>query len=174
MSKSEVVYAGKFLEMVKQDRWEFCRRVRGVSAVGIIAVTEAGELILVEQSRIPLAANTIELPAGLVGDDSAGEEIEAAARRELLEETGFAAEHIEYLYDGPSSAGLTDEVVHLVLARDVRETARGGGVGGEQITVHRVAINDLDAFLAQRRASGIHIDFKVRLAGLLLKNPGRA
>lgn len=173
MAKHEVVYAGKFLEMVKDGKWEFVRRKGGVSAVGIIAVTDAGELLLVEQPRIPLGASTIELPAGLVGDDSANEEIEVAAKRELLEETGYAADDIHYLYDGPSSAGMTDEQVHLVLARNVRPIHAGGGVAGEQITVHHVPLPDIDRFLADKRKTGVHIDFKVRLAALLLQRQDR-
>jgi ADP-ribose pyrophosphatase len=167
MRDDQVMYAGQFLRMHKRGRWEFVCRTAGVSAVGIIAVTDAGELLLVEQDRIPVGGATIELPAGLVGDDAAGEEVIAAAQRELLEETGYIAQKWTYLYDGPSSAGMTDERVHIVRAHQLRQSSPGGGVAGEAITVYRIPLAELDAFLDAKRKQGVLIDFKVRLAGLL-------
>lgn len=168
-SKIEMLYAGKFVELVRNGRWEYARRVNGHRAVGIIAVTEAGELILVQQYRIPVGTDTIELPAGLVGDGDGPEEVASAARRELLEETGYEAGSIEYLFDGPSSAGLTDEQVDLVLARSIRQVHSGGGVEGEQITVHTVPLAKLSGSLDLHRDRGVQIDFKVRLAEYMLR-----
>lgn len=164
----ETLYSGRFLQMLRQGRWEYAHRTGDVSAVGIIAATPEGKLLLVEQFRIPVNAATIELPAGLVGDEDTSEEILTAARRELLEETGYEAAELEYLFDGPSSAGLTDEMIHLVLARGLRRVTGGGGTAGEQITVHEVPLEDLDRFLNRKRSAGTLVDVKVRLAGLLL------
>ena len=174
MEEQEVrgLYRGKFVELVCNGRWEYARRTHGGSVVGIVALTPARELIVVEQYRIPVGANTLELPAGLVGDEEAGEAIEAAARRELLEETGYDARKWEYLFDGPSSAGLTDEQVQLLLASDLRKVHEGGGVGNERITVHLVPLGELEGFLDGKRRAGVLVDFKVRLAGYMLR--GRA
>lgn len=166
----EVLYAGKFIELVRNGRWEYARRAHGHRAVGIIAMTPADELILVQQYRIPVGTETIELPAGLVGDQEAGEKIETAARRELLEETGFTAAKVEYLFDGPSSAGLTDEQVDLVLATGLRRVHAGGGVEAERITVHTVHLDELGPFLELHRRRGVQIDLKVRLAEYMLRS----
>jgi ADP-ribose pyrophosphatase len=165
----EVLHAGKFIELVRIGRWEYARRTRSQRAVGIIARTDGGELVLVQQHRIPVSADTIELPAGLVGDEDAHEAVTTAARRELLEETGYEAQRIEHLFDGPSSAGLTDEQVDLVLATGLRQVHCGGGIEGERITVHTVAIDNLSEFLKLQRSRGIQIDFKVRLAEYMLR-----
>ena len=63
---------GRFLELLKEGRWEYVRRVNANGAVMIVAVTEDGELLLVEEYRVPLHARTIGLPAGISGDE--GEE----------------------------------------------------------------------------------------------------
>lgn len=169
-SDPEILFSGKFLEMLRSGRWEYAHRKGNVSAVGIIAVTPEGRLLLVEQYRIPVNTRTIELPAGLVGDEQGAESVELAAQRELLEETGYQAGKVEYLFDGPSSAGMTDEQVHLVLATDLRRQDAGGGVAGEQIIVHEVELADLGQFLAGKRRAGVQIDFKVRLAGCLMRS----
>ena len=163
-----LLYRGKFLQLLKHDRWEFAHRSGNVSAVGIVAATDDRKLILVEQFRIPVNTRTIELPAGLVGDDDSGEDILAAAARELLDETGYQAREWKYLYDGPSSAGLTDEMVHLVRALGLRKVGAGGGTAGEEITLHEIALAELEAFLSAKRSAGVLVDLKVRLAGMLL------
>ena len=124
-----VLAAGKFLRLVKCGHWEYADRHTCAGAVAIVAVTDDRRLILVEQFRIPLSRNVIELPAGLVGD-VAGEEHEdmaVAARRELLEETGYEAGDMRWLFAGPSSAGLTSELVDFFLAE--RLGARTGRRG---------------------------------------------
>src|SRR3982751_2025960 len=104
-----VLAEGKFVRLVKRGRSEWAERTNPAPAAILIALTANPELVLVEQFRIPLGKRVVELPAGLVGDlpGSENEALQDAARRELLEETGFAAEHLEYLLEGPSSAGMT-------------------------------------------------------------------
>lgn len=60
---------GKFLELLKEGRWEYVRRVNASGAVMIVAVTKEGELLLVEEYRVPLHARTVGLPAGISGDE---------------------------------------------------------------------------------------------------------
>jgi len=163
----EVHYQGKFIRAVSEDGWEWVERTNAAGAVVIVPITAQGEVVLIEQYRIPLHARVIELPAGLAGD-AAGDEDEsllAAARRELLEETGFEADRWEYLTEGPSSAGLATEVFALYLARDARRVAPGGGDSAEEIAVHVVPHAELEPWLERRRAEGAMIDPKV-FAGL--------
>jgi ADP-ribose pyrophosphatase len=142
-SPRKVLAEGRYLRMVIENGWEFAERSRGLAAVAMIAVTEAGELILTEQFRVPLGKNVIDLPAGLVGDDEEGEELVVAAKRELEEETGFRASRMKRVFSGPTSAGLSNEVVNLLVARGVRKVGDGGGVAGESITVHLVPIGNV-------------------------------
>src|SRR6266853_5023528 len=99
------LYAGKFLTLVKEGRWEYVDRIGATGAAIVVAVTNEQKLLLVEQYRIPVHARTIELPAGIIGDEPGGRDEchAAAAKRELLEETGYAAERIETLTTGPAS-----------------------------------------------------------------------
>jgi ADP-ribose pyrophosphatase len=138
-------------------------RVKGRRAAAILAVTRAGELVLVEQYRIPMGKNCIELPAGLVGD-RAGEETEdllEAARRELFEEAGFEAERMEVLLEGPSSPGMSSETVALVLAEGLRKTGPGGGVDNEAVRVHLVPLAQVHDWIEDRRREGCEVDVKL-------------
>jgi ADP-ribose pyrophosphatase len=159
-----ILHTGRFLELVQHDRWEFVRRRNASAVVGIIATTPDHELLLVEQFRIPVGAAVIELPAGLVGDEQADEDLATAAARELVEETGWEPAACRVVARGPSSAGLTSEVTTLVLASDLRQIGPGGGVAGERITVHRIPIAAVPAWLAARAAAGALIDHKIHAA----------
>lgn len=161
MASEEVLGEGKYLKLVRQDRWEYAVRLNASGAVGIIAVTDAGELVLVEQRRAALKCNAIELPAGLVGDEDATEDMAVAAERELEEETGFRAGRWTYLYEGASSAGLTPETVHLFLATELTRIGEGGGTPHENITVHVVPLDGIEDWLADQRKRGCVIDIKV-------------
>lgn len=161
------VWAGRFLEARIDRSWEYVARPAAISAAVILAV-EDGHVLLVEQYRVPLARNCIELPAGLVGDQDEGESVEASAARELEEETGYRAGRIEDLGEFASSPGLTSETFHLVRATGLEKIGDGGGVHDENIAVHRVALTGIDAFIAAKRAEGCAIDAKLLpLLGLL-------
>ena len=160
--EAETVWRGRFLEVRKEGRWEYVSRTRGVSAAVILAIDE-GEVILVEQYRVPLQAPCLELPAGLVGDEEEGEEIEAAAIRELEEETGYRAARMAALGRFHASPGMSSEGFTLLRAEGLERTGEGGGVGNEEIRVHRVALADVPAFVERKRAEGAAIDAKLLL-----------
>ena len=130
-------------------------------------VTNDGCLVFIEQYRIPVHCRVVELPAGLIGDSAAdaGETIESAARRELLEETGYEAWDLRELTSGPPSAGMASEVVTFLLATRLERRGEGGGVQSEQITVHAVPLPHVARWLEQRRDEGTLVDPKV-YAGL--------
>jgi ADP-ribose pyrophosphatase len=115
----------------------------------------------------PVHARTIELPAGIVGDEDGlkDESYEEAARRELMEETGYEPAKVELLMAGPSSAGLTSEITTLLRASGLRRVGVGGGVAHESITVHEVPLKDVPAWLAAKAKTGVLIEPKV-YAGL--------
>jgi ADP-ribose pyrophosphatase len=156
----ETVWEGRFIVAKKRGKWEYVSRTRGISAAVILAV-DAGEVILVEQYRVPLGKRCLELPAGLVGDDDAGESVEASAARELEEETGYRPARIETLGYFHSSPGMVSEGFTLVRATGLTRVSDGGGAGDEDITVHRVPLAEIAAFVAERRAAGVAMDVKL-------------
>ncbi|WP_447727637.1 NUDIX hydrolase [Sphingomonas koreensis] len=159
----ETVWQGKFITAKKQGRWEYVSRARGIRAAVIVAVDDDRHLLLVEQYRVPLGRACLELPAGLVGDESDGEAAEIAAARELEEETGYRPGRVESLGEYFSSPGMVSESFTLVRARDLVRVGAGGGVEGEGITVHRVKLDEVPAFVDACRARGLAIDVKLLL-----------
>jgi ADP-ribose pyrophosphatase len=161
------LHTGKFLALIQEGHWEYVDRVNATGAAIILAVTEDQKILLVEQYRIPVHARTIELPAGIIGDEPGrtNESHVAAARRELLEETGYAAERIEPLTTGPASSGMTSERVTLFRASGLRRAGKGGGVAHEDIVVHEVPLVDATSWLKAKAGTGVLIDPKV-YAGL--------
>jgi ADP-ribose pyrophosphatase len=132
----------------------------------LVPVTDAGELVLVEQYRIPVKSRVLELPAGLVGDSGKFEEdFKTAARRELLEETGYKATVLEELLTSPSTPGMADEIITIFFASGLERVGPGGGDGNEDITVHHVPLENAVEWLDARRAESIMLDPKI-YAGL--------
>jgi len=162
MPDAELVWQGKYITVRKEGTWEYVGRANNIPAAVILAVDD-GHVLLVEQYRVPLKRNCLELPAGLVGDETAGEGIAAAAKRELEEETGYTAAHIEIIGEFASSPGMVSETFTLVRAHGLRQIHAGGGVDGENITVHRVPLDEVPGFVAAKRAEGLVIDVKLML-----------
>lgn len=152
--------------MQERDHWEYAFRTNAKGVVVLVPVTDTGELVLVEQYRIPVRSRVIELPAGLVGDTGdADEDLQTAAQRELIEETGYRAGYFEELLTCPSTPGMSDEVVSIFYAGDLEKVGPGGGDGSESIAVHRMPLSSATAWLEARMAEGIMVDPKI-YAGL--------
>lgn len=169
----EIVWQGKFIAAKRKGKWEYVSRTRNVTAAVILAI-DKGAVILVEQHRAPLDAHCLELPAGLVGDDEEGEEIEAAAIRELEEETGYRAAHMVDLGRFYASPGMSSEYFTLLRAEGLTRVGDGGGTDGEDIVVHHVPLGEVSAFVARKRAEGVAMDVKllIVLAEQLLQKSG--
>ena len=157
-----VEWEGKYIRIVRDGRWEFVERCGGVHAVVIVAEFE-GKVVLIEQPRVPLGnRKCIELPAGLVGDED-DKGVEETAIKELEEETGFSADHIETIGEFFSSPGMVAEGFTLVRAHGLRKVGDGGGNEHEEIEVHLVPHHEIPAFVERKRAEGSAIDVKVLL-----------
>lgn len=169
----ETRWEGRFVTVKQQGTWEYVSRSRGIHAAVILATDDATDgrhVILVEQYRVPMGKNCLELPAGLVGDDVAGEASELAARRELEEETGYSAANWRTVGEFFSSPGMVSESFTLLVATGLTKVGDGGGVDSEDIAVHRVPLGSIEDFVAAKRAEGCGIDVRVLmlLAGGLL------
>lgn len=167
MAETETLFNGRWLVLRRRGGWEYVERVNPRGAVIIVAVTPQDEVLFVEQFRVPLGQRTIEMPAGLVGDLAGGEDEDCldSAARELEEETGWRAGRLEFVMGGPSSAGMSTEVMTFVRAFDLVQVGAGGGDATEAIEVHRVPRAGCAAFLAHAMANGYAIDPKL-YAGL--------
>jgi ADP-ribose pyrophosphatase len=163
----ETLCAGRWLSLCRRGRWEYAERNNPGGAVIIMAVTAQDNVLFVEQYRVAIQQHTIEMPAGLVGDraEQSEESVLVAAQRELEEETGYRCERIDFIHRGPSSSGMSTEMVAFVRARGLRRIGPGGGDHTENIVVHEVPRCDAGAWLFARAAQGYSIDPKL-FAGL--------
>lgn len=161
-------WQGKYLEVHRDGTWEYAARIGNMGAAVILALTDAREIVLVEQFRVPHGARTIELPAGLIGDTQDDDTAIAAAARELHEETGFRAAQWQDIGAFATSPGMSSESFHLFRATGLARTGPGGGVDGEDIVVHVVPLATLAAFLAGARVRGLVIDCRLVVAMALV------
>lgn len=163
----ETLHEGKFLKLVKNGRWEFVERVNAKGVVIIAALTPDDKILIVEQFRVPVGQNVLELPAGLAGDvpeDDGPDFLIKAAKRELLEETGYQADYIAPLYSSPSSCGLASELVSVFEAHDLKKVGPGGGTPDEGIIVHEVPLLSAGLWLRNKQKAGYLVDSKIYAA----------
>jgi len=139
--------------------WEYFERVNCKGIVVIVPVTNDKEVLLARQFRLPMNGYVIECPAGLMneGDDAP----EEAARRELLEETGYAAKNMIYLTEGPLSSGASGEVLTAFLATELEFRGTGKQDETEDIEVLKIPIHELYKKLSALRSEGNLIDLKI-------------
>jgi ADP-ribose pyrophosphatase len=172
--KPKVIFEGKYLRFFAHKGWEFVRRKDCSGIVVIVAMTGERKLILVEQYRMPLDKNVLELPAGLVNDvrERSRETMAQAAKRELLEETGYRAKKMTFLIKGPVSAGMSSQEISFYQASGLRRVHQGGGDETENITVHEVPLKQLRTFLKRMEKKGKLVDPKIYVGAYFLTAQG--
>lgn len=172
MTETITLCNGNWLRLKKRGRWEYAERTNPGGGVMIIAVTATGHVLFVEQYRPALDCRTIEMPAGLVGDhaESTDEDAVAAAHRELIEETGYAAARIDFIMAGPTSAGMSNEILAFVRAHDLTRVNDGGGDATEDIVVHEIPRAEAANWLVRRMADGFSVDPKMFAGMYFLDN----
>jgi len=143
---------------VEKHVWEAFERVNCDGVIGIVPFTETKEVILIRQFRPPIDGYVVELPAGLVDP---GEAFEDAVRRELIEETGYAAGSVHFLTDGPMSSGASAEILTVYVATGLAHVGIGNRDETEDIEVLVVPLERLYETLDELRSNGNHIDLKV-------------
>jgi ADP-ribose pyrophosphatase len=167
MNEIEILHQARYLRLCRRGTWEYAERTNSFVAVIVVATTPDDKVLFVEQYRYSIMANTIEMPAGLVGDIRGleDEDMMEAARRELEEETGWTAKGFDFVMAGPTSAGMSNEMIAFVRARGLQRVGEGGGDASEQIIVHEVPKAEVASWLFQRMQQGDSIDPKL-YAGL--------
>ena len=162
----KVLCEGRHMVFLSRNGWEYVEHRTAPEAAMVVALTDAGEIVLAEEFRPPIGAPVVSLPSGLIGDEGPEDAIDAA-RRELAEETGFSAASWQLLARGPGSAGQSSEMITFFLARPaVRSGAQAAHDVGK-IRVHVVPVARLRDWASEREAEGAVIDPKI-WAGLYL------
>ncbi len=133
-----VVDLEQFEVMVDDKGWHTYQIVRHPGGAGVLPLHDDGTVTLIRQLRPAVDAYTLEIPAGRLGP---GEEPVACGRRELEEETGLAASHIEPLGLIYPSPGVFDETVHLFLATGLTQ-GKPQPEQYEDITTYRVPLSE--------------------------------
>ena len=148
----DVVHRGYAIEVAvarfrAPDGHEFTRDiVHHPGAVAVLPLHDDGTVTVVRQYRAPIGADLVEIPAGLRDVD--GEDPSVTAERELAEEVGLAAGHLERLGEFHVAAGLTDEVVHLYLATGLRAVSSDTqGPEEAAMTVERYPLDEVLAMV---------------------------
>jgi ADP-ribose pyrophosphatase len=161
--KTKTLCAGKYLRLALFDGYEAVERINCTGVAVIAPITDKNEIVLVEQYRRAIDARMIELPAGLVGDPGSlkDESMEDAARRELLEETGYEAETLELIGRWPTSGGMSSEIATVFLARGLKRVGSGGGDDTENIVVHVVPLATAGDWLREMEKKGFFLDPKI-------------
>lgn len=181
----KIIWEGRFLRSVlikyrvrcnssncvEERDWEAFERVNCDGVIGIVPITDTGEVVLIRQFRPPVNGFVVELPAGLVDK---GESFEDAVRRELTEETGYKAGELHFLAAGPMSSGASAEILTVYVATGLIYVGIGQRDETEDIEVILVPLEKLHERLEELRNNGNHIDLKIygliELAKDLMKN----
>ncbi len=170
--EKKTVWEGRFLKLVLTAyidsygtvrEWESLERVNCKGIVAVVPVTDNKEVLLTRQFRPPVNGYVIEFPAGL---NDRGDTLEEAAKRELLEETGYAAREMIFLTEGPMSSGASGEILTVFLAKGLAlNQVQGQEISErdetEDIEVLKVPINELDYKLSVLQSEGNLVDLKI-------------
>lgn len=167
----QVLGEGHFIRLLSHDGWEYVQRKGVTGIVVIVAITADRKILLVEQYRHAVGRHVVELPAGLVGDkpSEVTEDLPTAANRELLEETGYSAERMITLLNGPVNPAMSRDHYTFYHAVGLKRVHAGGGDETEKIHVHEVPLAECHAWLMSRVAENCLVDPKV-FVGLYFAN----
>jgi 8-oxo-dGTP pyrophosphatase MutT (NUDIX family) len=110
-------------------------------AVNVVALTSSGDMLLVRQYRFGTGQVTLELPGGFV---EPGELQEHGARRELLEETGYAGAHWEYLGSVGNNPVFMDGYIHHWLVTNVEPVSSQSLDDGEEVYIELIPVDEVE------------------------------
>jgi ADP-ribose pyrophosphatase len=163
----KIISEGNFVRFVRTAytdssgelrEWESFERVNCKGIVAIVPVTDDNDVLLIRQFRPPVNGYVVEFPAGL---NDKGETLESAARRELIEETGYSAKESVFLTEGPMSSGSSGEILTAFFARGLEFKGIGQRDETEDIEVLKVPVDKLDDTLSALRSQGDYVDLKI-------------
>jgi len=136
IESSEIVFEGKIWDIARES-FEYNGStlvrefVKHPGAVAILAIDDQQRVLLIRQYRHPVRSYLWEIPAGLL--DIPGEDRLTAAKRELMEETGYEAETWTKLSDFMTTPGGNDEVITIYLAQNLKHVGHNLQLEGEEV-----------------------------------------
>lgn len=168
----KTVWEGRFIRSIilsykdhsgNMRNWEAVERVNCNGIIAVVPVTKNGELLLIRQFRPVVNNFVIEFPAGL---NDKSESLVDAAKRELIEETGYSADDFIFLCEGPLSSGLSTEILSVFLAKNVVPATselkqQYPADETEDIEIIKTPISELHNALEAFHKNGDYIDLKI-------------
>jgi len=148
---SQRVYEGRLINLrvdtVRLENGRLTTReiVEHPGAVAVVALDEDDSVVLVRQFRKAAEGELLEIPAGTLEDN---EEPSACARRELEEETGYRARHLEQIGGIYTSPGFCTEFIHFYLATGLQK-GRSTPEDDEAIEIIKVPFSDIPALISR-------------------------
>jgi ADP-ribose pyrophosphatase len=121
------------------SRWYVVKR----DAVGVVPISDTGEILLIREYRSAAGEYCWRIPAGGIED---GEDPAEAARREMREEIGFDSLQLETLLESKARSAMIKQVSHFFLARGLFP-AGGEKDAGEDIEIHPTTMDDVEKLL---------------------------
>lgn len=114
--------------------------------VNVIALTKENEVVLIEQFRHGAESIVTEIPGGMVDEN---EQPETAAKRELLEETGFSSDEFIYLGKSQPNPAIQNNWIHHYLALDCEKTGETNFDEYESVFTKLVSIKEIEKLIAR-------------------------
>lgn len=119
-------------------------------------LTKDGKVVMVKQYRHGIGAESIELPGGVVESDESTEE---GVKRELLEETGYAFEKIEFLGNISANPSTTNNLMHMYLATGGEKVAEQNLDEEEEVEVLLVTIDEVKGLVREHKImQSLHVN----------------
>lgn len=138
--------------------------VKHPGAVAVIAVTDEGKLILVQQYRKALDRVLVEIPAGKL---ERGEDPREAAHRELEEETGYICEKLELVTSFYTSPGFADEIVHVYIAETLKKKENSAGLDEDEfVDLIELTLEEALEYMEQKKIYDAKTAFAVQFLQL--------
>ncbi|NOY39271.1 MAG: NUDIX hydrolase [Nitrospirae bacterium] len=138
--------------------WEAFQRIGVRGIVAVVPFTVTGDVLLIKQFRPPLGRYVVEFPAGLNDRD---ERLEDVARRELLEETGYRADTLTAVAEGPLSSGASTEILTVYFADNVVYTGKQTLDDVEEIEVISLPLDGFHKHLLSLQDDETYLDLKI-------------
>jgi ADP-ribose pyrophosphatase len=168
----KTVYIDLYQDRVRTPKGSVITYTKYHASDVVIVVPFLGrhKLLMIRQFRYPIGKVLLEFPAGHVDD---GEDPAGTARRELEEETGYAAKKVEYVYSYHPSVSRTKQSVHVFRATGLERTSATNHDSGEQISMEKVTVRQLRQLIAKGKVENAGTLIAFLLCCAMKINPGR-
>lgn len=146
--EEELVFDGRIFELKtvsyfrkKKNQKEKYHFINSTDWINIIPITPQNEIVMINQFRIGIDNVTLETPGGLV--DSHEKDPIITARRELMEETGYEVDEVEFIGKAFPNPAIQNNTIHFYLGKNAKKTGEQNLDPGEDIEVTLRSMNEI-------------------------------